>query len=90
MQKNVPPKEQKAVFNMFYEASSKAQQGSIFGKFILSGRFGHRRVAEPKNNRLITWTYVSKVDGSVVEVCRSFILGVFQLSEKNVEYSSTK
>lgn len=84
VQKNVPPKEQKAVFKIFYEASSKAPQGTIFGGFILSGRFGHRRAAEPKKTRLITWTYVFKVDGNVVEVCRSFILCVFQISEKNV------
>lgn len=83
--KNVPPKEQQAVFNMFYEARSKSTQGAILGSFILSERLGRRRIAEPKKNRLNTWTYVFKVDGNVVEVCRSFILGVFQISEKNLE-----
>lgn len=70
---------------MFYEASYKAPQGTSFGRFILSGRLSHRRVAEPKKKRLITWTYIFKV-----EVCRSFILGGFQISEKKLRVVKSK
>lgn len=59
--KNVSPKEQQAVFNMFYEARSKSTQVAILGSFILSERLSHRRIAEPKKNRLNTWTNVCRL-----------------------------
>jgi hypothetical protein len=49
-----------------------------------------RPTTDPKQNRAYTWMYSLKTEGVVEEVCRKFILQLFQVSIKRVYVTQCK
>lgn len=82
----LPVKDQHCLYQSFYNGQSKTSQDTYLGgcMHLYDGTVRKRLTLNPKINRSNKWKYVLKVDGIEVEVCRSVIVHLLQLSVKRL------
>lgn len=82
--------DQKNIFCSFYSLKTKELQDTyLAGTLKLKGDV-KRVTVDPKKLRLNTWVYSLKNNGIDFEVCRSFLLHLFSISEKRLRTIQNK
>jgi hypothetical protein len=83
--------EQNDSFISFFNSGSKSLQDSFLASCVkVKDTKVKRPTTDPKQNRVYTWTYILKTEGVVQEVCRKFIVQLFQVSMERVHVIQCK
>jgi hypothetical protein len=84
--------EQNDSFISLFKSGSKSLQDSFLASCmkVKDDTKVKRPTTDPKQNRVYTWTYSLKTEGVVQEVCRKFIVQLFQVSIKRVRVIQCK
>ena len=86
----LPLENQIELFDSFYNGQVKSLQDAMLSKYMELKGEPKRKTMNPKKQREHTWLYNVFVGGAKIQVCRKFILNLFQISIKRLRVIQQK